>query len=73
MAGDGAFDSQALSLMRAALDQAWVALPPEQQTPETRERIAQAVVMLATQWERDQVQPGAVSRAERSNIIRGVP
>lgn len=72
MAGHGAFDSQALSLMRAALDQAWVALPPDQQTPEARERIAQAVVMLATQWERDPVQPGAVSLDERTNIFRGV-
>ena len=49
--------------MRAALDQAWEALPLDQRTAETRERIAQAVVNLATQWERDTVQLGAVRTA----------
>jgi hypothetical protein len=50
MVAHGVFDSEALSLMQAALDQAWAALPPDQQTAETRERIAQAVLMLAKQW-----------------------
>jgi len=72
MVAHGVFDSEALTLMRAALDQAWVALPPDQQTPETRERIAQAVVMLATQWERDPVEVGAVGPAERTRISLGV-
>ena len=54
MVAHGVFDSEALSLMQAALDQAWAALPPDQQTAESRERIAQAVLMLAKQWERDQ-------------------
>src|ERR1700692_4421476 len=49
----GGFDSEALSLMQAMLDQAWADLPPDRQTPEPRERIAQAVVMLAIHWERD--------------------
>jgi hypothetical protein len=66
------FDSMALNLMQAALDQAWAALPPYQQTAETRERIAQAVVSLAMQWERDSADVGAVSLAERAQISRGV-
>jgi hypothetical protein len=53
MIDHGVFDSEALDLMRTALDHAWEALPPDQQTAETRERLAQAVVALAMQWERD--------------------
>jgi len=68
----GVFDSEALSLMRTALDHAWQALPPDRQTAETRERLAQAVVTLATQWERDPLQPGAVSSAERAKISLGI-
>jgi hypothetical protein len=49
----GVFDSEALNLMQAMLDQAWADLPPAQRTAETRERIAQAVVSLAKQWERN--------------------
>ena len=71
MVAHGVFNSEALSLMQAALDQAWAALPPDQQTAETRERIAQAVLMLAKQWERDQAQSG-VGLAERRRIRLGV-
>lgn len=53
MIAHGVFDSEAVSLMRAVLDQAWAALPSDQQTAETRERIAQAVVFLATHCEQD--------------------
>ena len=72
MVAYGVFDSEALSLMRATLDQAWEALPPDQQTGETRERIAQAILTLATQSERDKDQPGTVSLAERMRIYLGV-
>jgi hypothetical protein len=72
MVTHGVFDSESVRLMRAALDQAWEALPPDRQTAETRERIAQAVVNLATQWERDPARLGAVSPAERTNINLGV-
>jgi hypothetical protein len=68
----GVFDSEALSLMQAELEHAWAALPPDRQTAETRERIAQAVVRLAMLWERDPAQPGAVSPAERAKISLGV-
>ena len=68
----GVFDSEALGLMRVALDGAWEALPPDQRTPETRERIAQAVVAIAVNWGRDAADLGAVSSAERENIFRGV-
>ena len=73
MIAHGVFDSEALSLMRAALDHAWAALPPDQRTAETRERIAHAVISLATQWERDSADHlGAVSLAERTKIALGV-
>ncbi len=68
----GVFNSEALSLMQVALDQAWAALPPDQRTSESRERIAQAVVRLAAQWERDSASLGGVSRAERVRISMGV-
>jgi hypothetical protein len=72
VAQDGVFDSEALGLMQAALEHAWAALPPDQQNAETRERIAQAVVRLAMHWERDPVQPGAISPAERARISLSV-
>jgi hypothetical protein len=72
VAQDGVFDSEALKLMQAALDESWEALSPDQQTPENRERIAQAVVTLAMHWERDPVQPGAISPAERDRISLSV-
>jgi hypothetical protein len=65
MAMQGVFDSGALALMQATLDHALAALPLDQQTVEARERIAQAILMLATEWERDRDQLGAVSLAER--------
>jgi len=64
----GVFDSEAL---QAALEHVWAALPPERQTTETRDRIAQAVVSLATHWKRDPAQPAAVSLAERIKISLG--
>ena len=51
--------------MQAALERAWAALLPDQQTAETRERIARAVVNLAMQWERD---PADLGLAERPQI-----
>jgi len=72
MVAHGVFDSEALSLMQAALEQAWAALPPDQQTAEARERIAHAIVWLATNWERDPVQPGTISPAERARMSLSV-
>jgi hypothetical protein len=72
MVTHGVFDSETLSLMQATLDHALAALPLDQQTVETRGRIAQAILMLATEWERDRDQPGAVSLAERMRISFGV-
>jgi hypothetical protein len=69
----GVFDSEALRLMQAALDEAWEALPLDQRTTEARERIAYAVVSLATNWGRDRAAHlGAVSLAERERISRDV-
>jgi hypothetical protein len=72
MVAHGEFDSEALGIMHAALEQAWAALSPDQQTAETRERIAQAVVKLAMHWERDPVQPGSISPAERARMSLSV-
>jgi hypothetical protein len=68
----GVFDSEALNLMQAMLDQVWSELPSDRRTAETRERIAQAVVALAMQWERDPTDLGTVSLAERTKIALGV-
>jgi hypothetical protein len=71
MVADGVFDSEALGLMQTTLEHAWVALPPDRQTAETRERIAQAVVNLAMQWERDAVTAGRLERSRaRENSSR---
>jgi hypothetical protein len=46
---------------------------PTNRRLEAQERIAHAVVSLATNWERDQAaQLGAVSLAEREGVSRGV-
>jgi len=66
MVAHGVFDSEALSVMQAALDEAWVALAPNRRTSETRERIAQAVVRLAMQWEREPADFGLGQRAKIS-------
>jgi len=62
----GVFDSEALNLMQAMLDQAWSDLPPDLRTAETRERIAQAVVSLAMRWERDPAELGLDKRTKLS-------
>ena len=67
----GIFDSESLNLMQATLERALAALPPEQRTLETRERVAHAILGLATQWECDQDQPGAMSISERMRIYLG--
>jgi hypothetical protein len=69
MTAHGVFDSEALSLMQAALEHAWAALPPDRQTADARERVAQAVVILATHGERN---PADLGLAERTRISLGV-
>jgi hypothetical protein len=70
----GVFNPEALRLMHAATDQAFAALPPEARTAETRERIARAVVRLATRRSgiRGPADFAAVSLAERASISLGV-
>jgi hypothetical protein len=68
----GIFDSESLNLMQVTLEHALAALPPEQRTFETRERVAKAILNLATQREYDQDEPGALSIAERMRIYLGV-
>ena len=67
------FDSESLNLMQAAVEQAWIALPPDRRTPETRVRIAQAVFGLATLWDSDDAeQMGSKSLAEHTRRVLGV-
>jgi hypothetical protein len=63
MNAHGVFDSEALRLMQTALERALVALPPDQRTAETRERVAQAVLSLVMHWERDPEELGLDKRA----------
>jgi hypothetical protein len=53
MVAYGGFDSEALNVRQAALDQAWAALPPDRRTAEIRERMAHAIMGLALLSERD--------------------
>ena len=70
----GVFDSEALNLMQVAFEQTLAALPPDQQTAEVQERIAQAVVNLATatQRESESAQMDAMSLAERTKRVLSV-
>ena len=47
------FDSESLSRMGTALDEAWRALPSGQQAPETKMALAKAILHLAAEGELD--------------------
>ena len=49
------FDPESVSRMCAALDAAWRTLSPTQQTPETRNALAKAIVHLSAEGEFDPV------------------
>ena len=51
----GSFDPETIQLLRAALDQAWLSLSPGQQAHTTKSFIAQRILKLAAQGERDPV------------------
>lgn len=51
----GSFDPETIQLLRAALDQAWRSLSPGQQAHTTKSFIAQRILKLAAQGERDPV------------------
>ena len=57
------FDSEALVLLQAAVDQAWRSLPSHRRTLETKERMAKAVLRSAAQGERDPVRLNAIAAA----------
>ena len=45
------FDSDALNVLQTAVDHALRKLPPDQQTPQTKDRMAKAVMRVAAQGE----------------------
>lgn len=49
----GYFDPETIDAMRAALDEAWAALRPEQQDELRRAELAQRILEAAAQGERD--------------------
>jgi hypothetical protein len=51
--GGGAFDPKTIKLLKAALDQAWLSLSPGQQAHTTKSYLAQRILKLAAQGERD--------------------
>jgi hypothetical protein len=50
---NGYFDSESLSRMGTALDEAWKTLPPSQQTPEIKIALAKAILHLEAEGELD--------------------
>jgi hypothetical protein len=52
-AGEGVFDPETLAVLKAAFDEACLALPPGQHTPSVRSALAQRILKKASQGERD--------------------
>jgi hypothetical protein len=55
------FDSDALNVLQAAVDHALRNLPPDQQTPQTKDRMAKAVMRVAAQGERDPIRLNGIA------------
>ena len=51
----GSFDPETIKLLKAALDQAWLSLSPRQQAHTTKSYLAQRILKIAAQGERDPV------------------
>ena len=51
----GAYDPETVSLLRTALEQAWAALLPHQRARMTKSDMAERMLKLAAQGERDPV------------------
>jgi hypothetical protein len=51
----GSFDPETIALLRTALDEAWVNLAPEQQARASKSGLAERILNLAAQGERDPV------------------
>ena len=50
---NGSFDAETITLLKVALDQAWANLSPEQQAYISKAVLAERILMLAAQGERD--------------------
>jgi hypothetical protein len=57
------FDSDALNVLQAAVDNALRLLPPDRQTPQIKDRMARAVIRLAVQGERDPIRLNRIAVA----------
>jgi hypothetical protein len=57
------FDSEALTFLQAALEHAWRSLPSDRRTPQSKDRMAKAVMRSAAQGERDPARLNAIAVA----------
>jgi hypothetical protein len=61
------FDPESLAILQAALDRAWDDLPSHRRTPETKERMAEAIMRSAAEGQRDPIRLRAI--AERAACL----
>ena len=57
------FDSETLDELQAVLDRAWLGVPLERQSFQTKERMAQAVMRSASEGEHDPIRLAAIAGA----------
>lgn len=51
----GVFDPETITILSAAFDEAWLALPPVQHTPAVRSALAERILRKAGEGERDPI------------------
>ena len=66
----GSFDPETIKLLKAALDQAWLSLSSGQQAHTTKSYIAQRILKLAAQGERDPVRLRSYALATITTAIK---
>ena len=71
MEARGTFDPDTITLLRTVLDEAWDALPPTRQARTSRTAIAQRLLALAADGERDpqRLRAAAMTPATRPSVL----
>lgn len=64
------FDPETITLLRAALDHAWLSLSPEQQARTTKSYLAQRILKLAAEGERDPARLRAYASATITTTLK---